>query len=151
MVSRSAPARGMRLEATPRACGLRLLTVLAATKLLQWKKSFRCSFEKNASMRESGGEEGSFADLLPTQLFNNLFIFSENVAICEYDALEEFRSSRRALETTERNRNAGATSLRHRAPLTVGFSIFSPQVDPFSAASPLMFCKQIFTSNPMLR
>ena len=124
MVSRSAPARGMRLEATPRACGLRLLTVLAATKLLQWKKCFRCSFEKDASMRESGGEEGSFADLLPTQLFHNLFIFSENVEICEYDALEEFRSSRRALETTERNRDAGATSLRHRAPLTVGFSIF---------------------------
>ena len=72
MVSRSALARGMRLEATPRACGLRLLTVLAATKLLQWKKCFRGSFEKNASMRESGGEEGSFANLLPTQLFHNL-------------------------------------------------------------------------------
>ena len=86
----------MLLEAT------RLLTVLAAMKSLQCKESFRSSFTKtNASMRESGGEEGSFADLLPTQLFNNLFIFSENVAICEYDALEEFRSSRRALETTE--------------------------------------------------
>ena len=112
MVSRSAPARGMRLEATPRACGLRLLTVLAATKLLQWKKSFRCSFEKNASMRESGGEEGSFADLLPRQLFHNLFIFSENVEICEYDALENFGAlgehSRRQseIEMPERPRSA---------------------------------------------
>ena len=56
----------MLLEAT------RLLTVLAAMKSLQCKESFRSFFEKKVSMRESGGEEDTFANLLPNKFCDDL-------------------------------------------------------------------------------
>ena len=56
----------MLLEAT------RLLTALAAMKSLQCKESVRSFFGKKISMRESGGEEDTFADLLPNKLCDDL-------------------------------------------------------------------------------
>ena len=56
----------MLLEAT------RLLTVLAAMKSLQCKESFRSFFGTKVSMRESGGEEDTFANLLPNKFCDDL-------------------------------------------------------------------------------
>ena len=131
MVSRSAPARGMRLEATPRACGLRLLTVLAATKLLQWKKCFRCSFEKNASMRESGGGRG---DICRSPTYQILPRSSLNMLRSANWMNRRFRSSRRRTghvkimsmsTTTFFKRNCHSTPIYRRQPIFVRSAVQS--------------------------